>query len=141
MRKYGWELALDNFIKSRLNTPFAWGYQDCALFACDCIKAMTGDDPAAWFRGRYDSEKAAYAALKEFAGGGLLETAITITQALGYPSQKTSFAQRGDIALAGTQYGQTLGIVALDGLHVWMADVKGLSQIPLKDAVHSWRVP
>ena len=45
-RVESWDLKLDDFILSRQNKKFKWGVQDCALFACDCIKEITGQDVA-----------------------------------------------------------------------------------------------
>lgn len=38
----------------------AWGSDDCVLWVADILRAATGRDPAADFRGRYSSKEEAY---------------------------------------------------------------------------------
>ena len=70
----GWEIRLDDFIKSRQNQKFQWGVHDCCLFACDAIREITGEDIAYYFRGKYKTKDEAYLMLLAFSGGGLNET-------------------------------------------------------------------
>lgn len=51
LRLKNWPRLLDAFIESRRHTPFAWGSNDCCLFAADATQAITGIDPAAALRG------------------------------------------------------------------------------------------
>ena len=41
-----WQLRFEAFIKERQTLPFAWGTNDCAVFAADCVQALTGVDVA-----------------------------------------------------------------------------------------------
>lgn len=107
----GWEKRLAEFIAARMDDPFVWGVSDCCLFACDAIKAMRGDDPAAWFRGRYDDMRGAAAALREFSeGGGLEDVAERIAREQGFDEISPAFAQRGDCLLIATDGGSALGV-------------------------------
>ena len=63
------------FLEQRARRPFAWGVNDCALFAADGIRAITGVDIAADFRGKYSDEAGAMAAVKEVAGGSTVADA------------------------------------------------------------------
>lgn len=89
-----WQSRLQACIAARRRLAFAWGEHDCCLFAADCVQAMTGADPAAAYRGRYDSELGAARLLKA-AGGvrGLL------TEAFGEPIN-VRLARVGDVGIA-----------------------------------------
>lgn len=43
------------FLRASLSRPFAWGRDDCALWAASCAHHVTGRDPAAHLRGTYHS--------------------------------------------------------------------------------------
>ena len=50
-RLHDWQLRLAEFAAARRALPFAWGANDCCLFAADAALSMTGHDPAAGLRG------------------------------------------------------------------------------------------
>ena len=56
---HDWQARLAEVFTERASDAFEWGRNDCALFAADCIEAMTGLDPAAEYRGTYDDERGA----------------------------------------------------------------------------------
>lgn len=58
-RNEDWQVGYRREIQLKQEQDFSWGKNDCALFACDVIEAMTGADPARWFRGKYDTEQGA----------------------------------------------------------------------------------
>jgi hypothetical protein len=94
--RYGdWEDRLRTYLDRVNDEPFRWGRHDCALFAADCIRAMTGFDPGEAFRGRYDTKTGAAEALREFGAGTLLRTVVSW---LG-KSKSIHLAQRGDIVM------------------------------------------
>jgi|TARA_Y100000310_G_scaffold194059_1_gene194038 hypothetical protein len=95
----GWEIKLDDFIRSRQYTKFEWGEHDCTSFACDAIKEITSTDVLYWFRGRYRNKITAYELLKEFSGGGLIETFDKLTSEFGMSEIEQNFAGRGDLVL------------------------------------------
>lgn len=140
MRQINWHYWLEKEITAAGGRPFEWGVQDCALFACNCIKAMTGQDTAAAFRGQYDSEETAYAALQAYAGGGLLETAQAICADHGFMPILPAYAGRGDLALCRLPTGDTLGIISLNGREVLVAANKGLQRVPFSKIIQAWRV-
>lgn len=68
MRLPTWQLSFEQFCAERRRMPFQWGRNDCALFAADCVLALTGRDFALPWRG-YSSEVEAAELLR--AHGGL----------------------------------------------------------------------
>ena len=52
---------------------FAWGTNDCCLFVCDVILAMTGTDLGEDYRGEYSTAEEAAALISEATGGGGVE--------------------------------------------------------------------
>jgi hypothetical protein len=50
-RLHDWQTRFAEFARARRNEPFAWGSNDCCLFAADCVEAITGEDPAKDLRG------------------------------------------------------------------------------------------
>ena len=60
-RRPDWNAALRGYIDGCRAKPFVWGRFDCALFAADAVRAMTGANIAADLRGRYTSARTAAA--------------------------------------------------------------------------------
>ena len=54
-------LRLDDYVASTARLPWAWGRQDCTIWAADWCMIRWGFDPAADFRGTYDSREGAEA--------------------------------------------------------------------------------
>lgn len=48
--------------------PFEWGKSDCILSVCDYVLGQTGIDPAAPWRGSYDSEAGAQKIVSYYGG-------------------------------------------------------------------------
>jgi hypothetical protein len=108
-----WETAFAQFLADRGEQPFEWGRSDCCLFACDGIHALTGIDPAAWFRGRYSDMRGAVAALREYSDGGDLEAvAERIASEYDFDEIAIPFVQRGDCVLIETAHGSALALQA-----------------------------
>lgn len=142
MRKHDWELKLDALIVSRETEPFSRGGHDCALFACDCIEAITGTDPGKWFRGRYKTKRGAASALKKY-GGTLAEVADSIMADCGFVEVPPTKAQRGDMVLIEHDKSQALGIVDMSGANIVFADQGlevGVARTPITNATKAWRV-
>ena len=135
-----WDQRLAKILADRLDAPFVWGTNDCCLFACDAIRAMTGHDPAEWFRGRYAKKESAYKLLKEFARGEILATTELITQELGMREVQPAFAKRGDVALIEGGLGQTLGVIDLTGMNVAAPGAGGLEFFPIQKIIKAWSV-
>ena len=95
-----WPSALAAFMESRERMPFAWGRNDCVLFAADAVVAMTGHDLATPSNRCYRSARGAAGVLKRLGHGGVAALAGARFPALGWPSVAVSYAQRGDIGVA-----------------------------------------
>lgn len=52
-RREDYIARLYEYLNSVRERPFKYGSNDCALFTAGAVAAMTGEDPAAEFRGRY----------------------------------------------------------------------------------------
>lgn len=129
----GWEHLLAAFVRARMATPFAWGVNDCALFAADAVAAITGVDLAADLRG-YTSAHAANSLL--LARGGLSEIA---TRALGAPVG-ISQVRDGDLALVMQAPRRTaLGVCVSHNLVAGPGGA-GLQTAPRSLALMAWRV-
>ena len=133
-RRDDWASRLISVIDAADNKPFAWGKQDCALFAADCVQAMTGEDFAAPFRGRYDTALGSMRALKMMGYASLEEYVIAV---LGEPVNANT-AGRGDVVMVDTPEGQALGVVA--GIEAAVAGVNGLVLMPRDSWLSAWRI-
>lgn len=134
-RREDWPERLAEWVAGALRKPFAWGRHDCALAAADCVLAMTGEDLAAEYRGRYEDRAGALRALAEIAGGGVEEAA---QKALGPALANPLMAQRGDVAMVETAEGPALGICL--GREIAVAGPDGLAMVEITAARKAWRV-
>lgn len=129
-RRHDWPERLAAVMADRARSPFAWGSNDCALFAADCAQAMTGEDLAAAFRGRYRTARGAARALRR---AGYADLPALLTAWLGDPIRPT-LAQRGDVVEIATGIAVANGAVALaPGDH-------GLVPHPVSTWQRAWRV-
>jgi len=135
-RYYDWQTKLREFIESRTFAPFAFGVNDCCLFACDAIAAITGVDMAAEIRG-YTTEAEADAVLAQW--GGVEGVAAAMCEKHGAPEIPASFAQRGDVVLCHLATGDTLTIVDTGGRLVGPGR-DGLVSVPRKTMRRAWRI-
>lgn len=139
-RLSNWPRALDTFIAAHAETPFAWGTNDCIMFASEAIAAITGHDPAAEWRGRYRSALGAARIFRPWGGFG--EMVAAIAEASGYHGQNVLMAQRGDLMLLPTTAtgllwpaaGVCLGKVSA------FAGPTGLTLRRTVDCNRSWRI-
>ena len=138
-----WPTKLAGFLAERSDKPFAWGTNDCALFAADAILAMTGVDLAADYRGQYHGPAGAKLVLDSLvaqSGGFDLASMITsLAVRQGWDQVDARMAQRGDLVLFEGGHGPTLGIIGLNGA-VMGPGTKGLEARPISDARLAWRI-
>ena len=140
-RKETWVTDLYAFVRSRKDTPYEWGTNDCCSFPCDAILAMTGTDVYEEFRGKYVTEAEAGAVLQEVVGSTDKVDAIEyITKKFEMKEIPVPFAQRGDVVLLNGDEGVALGIVHLDGVNVAAVAGDGLHRVPIKFATRAWKV-
>lgn len=131
-----WPRRLDEAIAVARVQRFAWGRHDCCLFAADCVLAITGEDPAAAWRGQYDNAAAGYALLTARHKGDL---ARAVDEVLGERLGSPAFAQRGDVVMVDTPGGLALG-VCTGRYHVVPTEPEGLVTLRLSQAICAWRV-
>jgi hypothetical protein len=132
MRRQDWPLHLERFVAARMAMPFVWGSNDCAIFAADCVHAITGQDPAPAGLRRHTTAKQAYRAIARH--GGLSSIA---TDALGAPGP-VRLACVGDVVLVKTGGRDALAIC--NGSTAMMPSARGLVSVGLDTASHAWRV-
>ena len=96
MKVLEWRQGLISFIKERLLSPMDWGRNDCLLFSCSGVKAMTGEDPAGWMRGRYNNKIQAMKVLRGHYGLGFFDTFDRVFDEMGFT--ETDSPEFGDIA-------------------------------------------
>lgn len=148
-RSHSWQTKeLYEFFVARTAEPFAWGTNDCCIFPADAIKAMTGTDIAADFRGKYTDEASAFALIKSVTGFPTVSAAASwcarkfglVEWEDGNGKPAPLFAQRGDLAVLEDAGRLIAGIVGLNGRHVISVGESGLLRLPLSAVVRAWRV-
>jgi hypothetical protein len=121
----------DALLRTRTLAPFAWGSNDCCLFAADCVQVITGRDLAADLRGSYGSALEAARVLAELGG-------IEAAGARAGPEIPPLAAGWGDVGLISLDDRQLLAVCV--GL-CWVAPAAGgLAARGLQEAVKAWRV-
>jgi hypothetical protein len=134
-RKHDWPERLAEFFADRADRAFVWGENDCCLFVCDAVVAMSGLDLAAAFRGQYSSERSAF----QIFGGDLEGFISRIADENAIAEIPVAFAQRGDVALFSHPL-PTLGVIDMHGTHVVSVGESGPVAIPLSECRKAWRV-
>ena len=129
-----WHPRLSAYLAGLTPAEFRYGSQDCALFAAGAVRAMTGHDPAASFRGTYDDLKGG---LKRLKAAGFASHIDVVER--HFLRIAPAFAQVGDLCLIDTPDGQALGIVA--GETLACLSPTGLGHLPREAAVITWSVP
>ena len=129
----GWEQTLAGVTRAAMRKPHAWGLHDCALFAADCVAAITGEDFAADLRGTYETEDDARRVLAEM---GCLDVGDLASRYL--PEIDVPEARRGDVVMMEGEYGPFLAIV--DGISAVGPAARGLTHTPMTSALRAWRV-
>lgn len=121
---------LQRLVIERMAMPFAWGRNDCALWAADAVLAQLGQDPAQALRGTYATARQCRHVL-----GHIGTLASLATSVLGQPLERHLQARQGDIGL------MRWGHLAVRGADTWLVVANsGLGHQPIEDAVQAWRV-
>lgn len=127
-----WHDRLAAFIHARLMMPFAWGANDCVMFAGAAVHAETAWHPFATYQGQYSTPTGAYRILAR--GGGL---APMVSELLG-PPIAPRLVRDGDVGLV-LDGGQELLALRI-GVN-WLAPTeRGLGTLRGDHAVHGWRI-
>ena len=127
-----WEGRLAGLVAQRIDQPFAWGVNDCVLFAADCIGVMTGIDPVFDLRGQWADRKQALRVITRLGG---LPAAV---KARGFEEVQPLFAQRGDLVLHRRDRSDALAICL--GSNLAGPSKSGLLFFGLESGVRAWRV-
>jgi hypothetical protein len=124
-------------IESGDELDFEWGVFDCALHVCNCIKAVTDQDPAASYRRTY-SDAAGAAAIY---GSSFEDFIAGMASSLGMPEVPVSFARRGDVVYVDndTPLG-AIGVVSLDGRYASCASARGTVLVAIWKWKRAWQV-
>lgn len=126
-----WRDSLRALVSARLAVPFAWGRNDCCLWAADAVLATTGTDHAAGIRGTYSTAAEAVRVVAELGG----MEAIGARAGAAIPPL---MAAEGDIGLIDADGRGMLAVCAGQG---WLAPAAlGLALYPLDAARMAWRV-
>lgn len=131
----GWRSALHEEIERHRRIPFSFGH-DCALFAADCVQAMTGQDLAAAFRGHYTTQAGALRLLSRHGFASLADLAGSMLEEI-HPVR----AAVGDVAFIAddSPFGGALGIVI--GEQAAVMHERGVGSLPRSMMTKAFRVP
>ena len=130
-----WRARLADYLETVARAPFRPGRHDCALFVAGGIRAMTGHDPAAAFRGRYRTLAEGHALL-EAEGLDLVALAESLL-----PEVPPIMAWPGDVAILRDQAGApAFGLVQGALIYVLHPGEAGLGLAPLTQAERAFRV-
>lgn len=130
-RHHDWQLRLEAFLRARRSTPFAWGANDCTVFAADCIEALTGVKVLPDLRD-YATERQAARLTKTH--GGLVGIA---TAALGEPIPVLA-AGIGDVVLS--RAGERDMLAICNGGTCIAPGADGIVHLGMSTATMAWRV-
>ncbi|MCO4316350.1 hypothetical protein M8997_004075 [Phyllobacterium sp. 21LDTY02-6] len=132
-----WRPALAEYIDASMQKPFQWSEHDCALFAAGAVEAMTGEDFAAPYRGKYKSLKGGLGLLKRKGFANHAELAASLLEEI-----PISLASVGDIAAVKVSTGgfYALGVVNGPRIYLCRPDSLGLGTADLLTAERAFRV-
>lgn len=130
MRVPGWEDKLAKVIADAETQSFDWGTHDCVTFASEAALAITGRDPIADLRGRWDSALSAKRELRKLGG---IQSAVS--RKMGEPLSTPRCAGRGDVILSDEGF---LGVVVL--AHAVAPKPMGLLRVEMSRWITGWRV-
>ena len=127
-----WQTRMEAFVCQRTDAPFVWGVNDCAIFASDCVLAMTGQDPAPDGLRKHRTAKQAYRSIERHGGLPAIATA-----ALGQPIA-VLMAGVGDVVLVSA--GKRDALAICNGATALAPAAAGLVAVPMAGARMAWRV-
>lgn len=134
IRVPGWHSSLTAYLADVARTPFVYGQHDCALFAADAVRVMTGVDLAGTYRGRYSSLSGGMRILRKDGFADHVELVRA-----HFAAVPTAKAMPGDLACFATVIGRALGVVQSAMVYVLMPNGT-LGMVPLTDAVEAFSV-
>ncbi len=129
-RKETWPRLLNEYVVKAQHLKWELGVHDCCTFCAGAVKAITGIDTMAEFRGKYDSPETYAKALEEFGSGTLYKT---LRAKFGKPVHGAQ-GRRGDIAF----YEGSCGIIM--GRSAFFLHKEGLGQVSITQIQRAFRV-
>lgn len=128
-----WEQLFAVAITEARTRPFAWGSHDCATWAFDLRRDLTGGpDHAALWRGRYRTALGAERVMRRLGWKSLEEGGRAL---LVEPLADPRLAQRGDLVLGGEP--EAFGVCI--GARAGLVSPEGLVTLPLSSCRLAWR--
>lgn len=121
MKSNNFIAALQKYISSKKNVPFAYGTNDCFIFVCGALVAMGLEDHSKGFK--YKTLNTGLRQMKRIHG---FSDHIAYFESI-YPEIPKPFAQIGDIAVVQTESEKAIGIVI--GSEVIAVSPTGLTSI------------
>ena len=131
-RSEDWESQLSQTVADHLHQPFAWGSNDCVMFAAACVEAMTGVSLVRHLHCTWASQSEAIRAIAKLGG------ITVVVDCLGLVAVPPLCAQRGDLVLHRRDGNDALAICLGDKL-AGPSD-SGLLFFGLENGVKAWRV-
>lgn len=134
-RKPDWPKHFMSELQAAAERPFVWGEHDCAMFACNMVRAMTDSDPGEMFRGFYHTQLGAQRFIDSY--GGIAPLAEYVMHDMDCQEVRPAMAHRGDVCVVDLgDRGQALGICA--GERVVVASTVGLAFLPMANVTRAW---
>jgi len=134
MRLPDWQTRLNAFLAGLGGQGFVYGQFDCALFVAGAVAAMTGEDHAQIFRGKYDNAKSG---LKLLAGHG--HTSPIDFVAMHFEETVPALAMPGDIVVVVEAGERALGILQGEWVYV-VAQMGGVALAPRSRVLRAFKV-
>ena len=132
----GWQGRLAVWLAACRQRPFAWGRHDCALFIADAVEAMTGEDLAAGWRGRYSTALGARRVLRRAGHDSPLDVV-----AAALPEVLPAAALPGDVAaIPAETEGDWPALGIVQGAQVYVLRPEGLGLVGRGRIARAWRV-
>ena len=120
------EAAITETIHRMRTTLFAWGSNDCDTIMADYVLSVTGKDPMAKWRGRYQDEAGAQAFVAEAGGNGALIAEGLAS--IGIYPRVDDDPKRGDVVILDAQGAQICGLFIGSGFTLLKAQRRGAVQ-------------
>ena len=146
VRRHDWQLQHELFARARARAPFAWGLNDCAIFAADYVQAITGVDVAPDLRAHRTALEAARVVKAQRAQtrAGLYTNGLfaLATARLGEPLPPT-LAGVGDVVLVlqdDVPHAQRHLLAVCNGGTCMGPGKLGIAHLGMHLAIAAWKV-
>lgn len=135
------QALLQQWVRDGAARPMVWGTCDCAMWVADWCVLVTGRDPAAAWRGRYDSERG-YLRMIARLPGGLIGMADRGAASVGIRQIDPAAARPGDVgAIRGRHRGRDVVALAIRGQQSWISkSLRGVARHLPNAAVTAWEI-